>query len=82
MREWLNDAAGRIAELVGDDPADYAVSEDDANRLLALAGVAAHSSGDRTNAPLVAFLAGYALARHDDRTLPEIVDAASGSGER
>ena len=53
MRPWLNSAAKRIADQVGDDAAGYAVDDDDVERLLALAGVAAHDSGDRTNAPLV-----------------------------
>jgi Domain of unknown function (DUF6457) len=78
MGEWLNGAAERIADQVGDDAADYAVSEDDANRLLGLAGVAAHSSGERTNAPLVTFLVGYALGRHEAASLEQIAQAARG----
>ena len=35
--------------------------------MLALAGVAAHGTGDRTAAPLASFLAGLAAAKADDR---------------
>jgi hypothetical protein len=78
MREWLEDAQGRVADLVGDEPGDYSLSDEHVDLLLALAGVAAHASGDRTNAPLATFLAGLALGRHDDRTLADIAAAARG----
>jgi hypothetical protein len=78
MREWLEDAQGRVAELVGDEPADYSLSDEQVELLLALAGVAAHASGDRTNAPLATFLAGVAVGRHDDFSLAEIAAAARG----
>jgi hypothetical protein len=81
MREWLEGAQGRLAELVGEEPANYSLSEEDIDALLALAGVAAHTSGDRTNAPLATFLAGLALGRHPDRTLPEIVQTARAPRE-
>ncbi len=81
MREWLDQAQGRIAELVGDQPSAYELTESDADTLLALAGVAAHTSGERTNAPLVTFLAGMALGRHSDRTLGEIAAAARGDDD-
>lgn len=77
MREWLDDAGTRIAKRVGDEPGEYALGEQEIELLLALAGTAAHSSGDRTNAPLATFLAGLALGRHSDRSLEEIAAAAS-----
>jgi Domain of unknown function (DUF6457) len=76
MDDWLSGAQDRIAAAVADEPGVYSVSDEDAELLLALAGVAAHTSGDRTNAPLVTFLAGLALGRHSDRSLAEIVQAA------
>jgi hypothetical protein len=76
MRDWLSGAQERIAAAVGDEPGAYVLSEEDAEQLLALAGVAAHTSGDRTNAPLATFLAGLALGRHGDRSLAEIIEAA------
>jgi hypothetical protein len=78
MREWLSGAQERVATAVSDDPGVYTLSDEDAEQLLALAGVAAHTSGDRTNAPLATFLAGVALGRHGDRSLAEIVQAARG----
>jgi len=77
MREWLQDAETRIAVRVGDEPGQYALGEEEIELLLALAGTAAHASGDRTNAPLATFLAGLALGRHGDRSLEEIAAAAS-----
>jgi hypothetical protein len=79
MREWLVDAQTRVAERVGDEPEAYALGEQEIELLLALAGTAAHSSGDRTNAPLATFLAGLALGRHGDASLEEIAAAASGT---
>jgi hypothetical protein len=79
MREWLEGAQGRLAGLVDDDLANYSLSNEDIDALLALAGVAAHTSGDRTNAPLATFLAGLALGRHPDRSLSEIVQTARGA---
>jgi hypothetical protein len=64
MHEWLIDARGRIAQSVEESPAAYDLSEEDAEVLLALAGVAAHESEDRTNAPLVSYLVGLAVGRH------------------
>jgi Domain of unknown function (DUF6457) len=78
MREWLSGAQERVAAAVSDEAATYTLSDEDAEQLLALAGVAAHTSGDRTNAPLATFLAGLALGRHSDRSLAEIVQAARG----
>ena len=50
------------------------------HRLPHLARVAAHESGDRTNAPLVCYLVGMARAQGDGRALSELVDAAVGAG--
>jgi hypothetical protein len=79
MREWLTDAQARVAELVGDEPDSYSLGETEIEMLLALAGTAAHSSGDRTNAPLATFLVGLALGRHGGRSLEQIAAAASGT---
>jgi hypothetical protein len=78
MHEWLEQASGRLAAGVGDDPADYRLSEGDVDVLLELARVAAHESGERTNAPLLAYLAGLAQGRHPDRSLADLVAEAVG----
>jgi hypothetical protein len=78
MHEWLSAARDRLAGAVGDDPAAYSLGEDDIALLLDLAGVAAHDSGDRTNAPLTTFLVGLALGRHGERTLADVVEKVTG----
>jgi hypothetical protein len=74
MDEWLAETRARLAAQVGDEDATYDLNEDDVERLLDLARVAAHDSGARTNAPLLAYLVGLARGRHPDRTLAELVD--------
>jgi hypothetical protein len=78
MHEWLEEARVRLAEAVGDDPASYVLTEADAAELLDLARIAAHESGERTNAPLLSYLVGLARARHPDRDLSGLVDGAVG----
>ena len=80
MDPWLTDATARLAESVGDDTSAYALSGADIEILLELAGVAAHDSGARTNAPLVAYLVGLAAGRHADRSLPALASAARTPG--
>ena len=75
MPEWLDNARKALAETVGDPGADYGLSQKDVERLLELARVAAHDSGDRTNAPLISYLVGLARGRHPDRTLEELIAA-------
>lgn len=52
------------------------LTEAEIDSVLALAGVAAHGSGDRTTAPLAAFLAGVATVGGDERTT--LVDELRG----
>lgn len=52
---WINE----FAAAAGVDPLD----DEQIAALLALAGDAAHSSGDRRNAPISCFLRGLALGR-------------------
>ena len=73
MNEWLEQAAARLAETVGDDPETYALSADEQRQLLDLARIAAHESGARTNAPLLTYLAGLARGRHPERPLGDLV---------
>jgi len=80
MREWLHDAADRIAERTGDQRDLYDIADGDVDRLLALAGAAAHMSGDRTNAPLATFLTGVALGRHPELNVEELARIAGGEG--
>src|ERR671933_110193 len=51
-------AAGRFAAEAGAEPDALRLSDADVDKLLDLARIAAHVSGDRTNAPLVCYLVG------------------------
>ncbi len=77
MHEWLAEACGRLARAAGDDPAVYELGHEDVDDLLELARVAAHESGERTNAPLVCYLVGLAQGRHGG-PLAERVDDVIG----
>jgi len=73
---WLTDARDRIAETTGVDPTSLALDDDTVGDILELAKVAAHESGERTNAPLVCYLAGLAAGR-SGADAADVVDAAS-----
>jgi hypothetical protein len=57
------DLVEQLAEHIGVPP----LTEVEIDSVLALAGAAAHGTGDRTNAPLVSFLAGLAASQSHDR---------------
>jgi Domain of unknown function (DUF6457) len=78
MPDWLETSRKSLAEAVGADASDYELGPGEIERLLELARVAAHESGDRTNAPLVSYLVGLARGRNPERTLDELVAAARG----
>jgi hypothetical protein len=79
VSEWLDKAGKRLAEAAGDDPAADSLSAADVEALLDLARVAAHDSGERTNAPLVCYLLGLARGRHPELGLGDLAAKASGS---
>jgi len=60
---WITDMTIRLAAATGIDAGELLVDEIAAETLLELAGVAAHSSGERTNAPLLCHVIGRAVAR-------------------
>jgi uncharacterized protein DUF6457 len=62
---WLETARAAIAAAAGMDAAELELSEAEGDELLELARVAAHESGERTNAPLVCYLVGVAAARSE-----------------
>ena len=53
-----------IAAAAGLDEAELDLSDEDARTLLDLARIAAHVSGERTNAPLLCYLVGRAQGGH------------------
>jgi uncharacterized protein DUF6457 len=72
--EWLQSARDRLAEATGEDKAGLELGPAEVDELLELARVAAHESGERTNAPLLCYLVGLAHGRRGG-DLGEIVDA-------
>jgi hypothetical protein len=62
MDDWLARARDSLAEAAGLRPEELELSDEEAATLLELARVAAHDSGERTNAPLLCYLAGRARA--------------------
>ena len=81
MHEWLSAARDRMADAVDDDEAGYDLSDGDVRVLLDLARVAAHDSGDRTNAPLACYLVGLAMGRHPDSMLRELSERTSSPSD-
>jgi hypothetical protein len=61
--DWITEITLQLASATNLDPADLMVDVIAKDTLLELAGVAAHTSGDRTNAPLLCHVIGRALAR-------------------
>ena len=78
MNEWLSARADALAAEAGVPRELLELSPEDIERLLELAGHAAHDSGARTNAPLLCYLVGLA---HGEATslgrLDEIVRSTS-----
>jgi hypothetical protein len=68
---WLTKAA----EAIG---IDRALRPDEVATILDLARIAAHESGDRTNAPLLCYLVGLAAAR-DGKSVDELAAAVRSS---
>jgi hypothetical protein len=75
--EWLEAARDRIAAATGEDAVALELSPEQVDAVLELARIAAHESGERTNAPLVCYLAGLAAGRSDADS-EDVVDAAAG----
>jgi hypothetical protein len=71
--DWLTRARDALAEAAGVDPAELELAADDERTLLDLARIAAHASGERTNAPLLCYLVGRATSA--GASLDELADA-------
>ena len=76
MDPWLSNARDAIAHAAGIDPSQLELSDADTRTLLDLARIAAHVSGERTNAPLLCYLVGRA---EDGASLDELADAVRRS---
>ena len=77
MDAWLTDVRNAIADATGIPAAELEIGEDEAGELLRLARIAAHDSGERTNAPLLTYLAGVAVGRGAE--LDRVVAAATSA---
>lgn len=73
LDQWLQTARDAIATKTGQPAGDLELSAADVRTLLDLARVAAHDSGDRTNAPLLCYLVGLAVGRGAE--LADVADA-------
>jgi Domain of unknown function (DUF6457) len=62
---WLTNARDALAAAGGVEPHTLELSDADTKTLLELARIAAHTSGDRTNAPLLCYLVGRAQGNAD-----------------
>ena len=60
MNDWLKRRAEALADATGLDRAALELTPEEIGQLLDLAGLAAHESGARTNAPLLCYLLGRA----------------------
>jgi Domain of unknown function (DUF6457) len=73
MDAWLRDARDALASAAGVDSAALDLGDAEVRTLLDLARIAAHESGERTNAPLLCYLVG--LAAREGLPLDELADA-------
>jgi Domain of unknown function (DUF6457) len=73
---WLADARDALASAAGVSAERLELSDDDVALLLDLARIAAHESGERTNAPLLCYLVGRAQG---DAGLGDLADAVRRS---
>jgi Domain of unknown function (DUF6457) len=73
MDEWLTRRSDALAAASGTAPTELALTDSDVATILDLAGLAAHESGERTNAPLLCYLIGKAAVRADLDTLAAAV---------
>jgi hypothetical protein len=74
---WLADARDALARAAGVPPETLELGDDEAATLLDLARIAAHESGERTNAPLLCYLVGRAEGPVDHQALAAAVRSTS-----
>ena len=77
MDAWLTDARDALARAAGVPPEELELDEQSVATLLDLARIAAHESGERTNAPLLCYLVGRAQGGADLDTLADAVRSTS-----
>ena len=72
MDAWLTEARDALARAAGVPVEQLELDEQESRTLLELARIAAHDSGERTNAPLLCYLVGRAQGA---AALDEIAEA-------
>jgi hypothetical protein len=70
---WLTKARDALVAETGSDPDDLDLTDEETREVLDLARIAAHTSGDRRNAPLLCYLVGRARRNRDVASLAEAV---------
>jgi Domain of unknown function (DUF6457) len=70
---WLTNARDALAAAANVAPDELELSDQNTKTLLDLARIAAHKSGDRTNAPLLCYLVGRAQRDADLAALADAV---------
>jgi hypothetical protein len=75
--EWLTAARDALAETASISPDELELDDEDESTLLDLARIAAHVSGERTNAPLLCYLVGRAQR---DAALDDLAAAVRRTG--
>jgi hypothetical protein len=77
MDAWLTEVRDALADAAGVAPEELELDDEQERTLLDLARIAAHESGERTNAPLLCYLVGRARREVDLQTLAEAVRRTS-----
>ena len=77
MDAWLTEARDALARAAGVPPEELELDEQSVATLLDLARIAAHESGERTNAPLLCYLVGRAQSGADLDALADAVRSTS-----
>jgi hypothetical protein len=77
MDAWLTGARDALAQAAGVPAEQLELDEEQSRTLLDLARIAAHDSGERTNAPLLCYLVGRAQGGADLHELAEAVRTSS-----
>jgi hypothetical protein len=77
MDEWMTRVRDALAGAANIPASELDLKRDDVATLLDLAAIAAHESGQRTNAPLLCYLVGKAEQGTDLETLAAAVRKSS-----
>jgi hypothetical protein len=77
MDAWLTQVRDALARAAGVPAEELELDDEQERTLLDLARIAAHDSGERTNAPLLCYLVGRARREVDLQTLADAVRRTS-----